>query len=80
MKRHRKNYSVEFKARVAVQAGPGQKTTPEIAARPGVHPNQVSQRKKQAWRNCPGSFPLAEREPRKRRTLGWRRWISRLGN
>ena len=47
-KRKRKRYSAEFKAKVAREALRGEVTIAEIAARFGIHPNQVSEWKKQA--------------------------------
>jgi transposase-like protein len=48
MGKQRKQYSGEFKARVALEAIKGQRTVSEIASRYSVHPHQVSQWKKQA--------------------------------
>ena len=45
---HRKRYSAEEKARVAIEAIKGQKTLNELAAEYGVHPSQITQWKKQA--------------------------------
>lgn len=52
----RKSYSGELKAKIALEAIKGQRTVNEIAARYGVHPNQVSQWKKQAIEELPGVF------------------------
>ena len=48
MKTRRKRYTAEFKAKVALEAIKGQHTVNEIGSRYGLHPNQVSQWKKQA--------------------------------
>jgi len=48
MKRERKSYTAAFKAKVALEAIKGQRTINEIASAYEVHPNQVSQWKKQA--------------------------------
>lgn len=48
MKARRKRYTSEFKAKVALEAIKGQRTVNEIGTRYGLHPNQVSQWKKQA--------------------------------
>ncbi len=45
--RKRRQYSAEFKARVALEAIRGAHTINEIAGRFEVHPNQVTQWKKQ---------------------------------
>ena len=47
MKRQRKQYSADLKAKIAVEAVKGQRTIQEIASHYSVHPNQVTQWKKQ---------------------------------
>ena len=44
----RKSYNAAFKAKVALEAIKGQRTINEIASAYEVHPNQVTQWKKQA--------------------------------
>jgi len=56
MSKQRKNYSADFKAKVALAAIKGQHTINEIASDFGVHPNQVTQWKKQALSAIPDSF------------------------
>ena len=46
MGKHRK-FSAELKAKIAVEAIKGQRTVQEIASSYGVHPNQVTNWKKQ---------------------------------
>ena len=46
MKRQRKQYSADLKAKIAVEAIKGQRTIQEIASHYSIHPNQVTQRKK----------------------------------
>lgn len=53
MKDHRKRFSGEFKTKVALEAIKGQKTVAEIASEYGVHPNQITQWKKQAVEALP---------------------------
>jgi transposase len=48
MKKQRNHYSADLKARVALEAIKGQRTINEIASAYGVHPNLVTQWKKQA--------------------------------
>jgi transposase-like protein len=44
----RRNFTADFKAKVALEALRGDKTIQEIATRHKVHPNQVSTWKRQA--------------------------------
>lgn len=43
----RRHFSPEFKFRVALEAAKGQQTISELAGKHSVHPNQVSQWKRQ---------------------------------
>jgi len=52
----RKQYSSEFKAKVALEALKGLKTVNEIASEHGVHPTQIAQWKKQALEELPQIF------------------------
>ncbi len=52
----RRRFTADFKARVALDALRGDKTTQEIAARHKVHPNQVSAWKRQAIDGLGGVF------------------------
>jgi transposase-like protein len=56
MKRERKRYDAGLKAKVAVEAIKGQRTINEIASTYGIHPNQVTQWKKQALEQLPEIF------------------------
>ena len=57
MKRQRKQYSADLKAKIAVEAVKGQRTVQEIASQYGVHPNQVTQWKKQLQESAADVFP-----------------------
>jgi transposase len=46
-KRTRRNFSPEFKAKVAIEAVREQHTLSELAAKYNIHPNQISEWKKQ---------------------------------
>ena len=59
----RKNFSSQFKAKVALEAIRGVKTITEIAQEFGVHPTQVGQWKKVLLEQASGVFD-AERGPK----------------
>lgn len=52
----RKRFSKEFKAKVALEAIRGHKTSAELASEYGVHPTQIGSWKKQALQGIPGLF------------------------
>jgi putative transposase len=55
MGKHRK-FSAQLKAKIAVEAIKGQRTVQEIASSYGVHPNQVTNWKKQLLDFSPEAF------------------------
>lgn len=63
MGRIRKRYDGTFKAKVALQAIRGERTTAEIASDFGIHPNLVTLWKKQALEALPAVF--SERQKRR---------------
>jgi transposase-like protein len=54
--RKRRQFTAEFKARVAIEAIKGQKTIQEIAAHYEVHPNMITTWKRQALAELPQVF------------------------
>ena len=54
--RKRRQFTAEFKARIAIEAIKGQKTIQEIAAHYEVHPNMVTTWKRQALAELPQVF------------------------
>lgn len=54
--KNRKNYKAEFKAKVAMEAVAGRRTINEIAKEYELHPNQISQWKKQFLEAAPRVF------------------------
>lgn len=56
MQTQRRRHSAEFKAKVALEAIRGQRTSNEIASAHGIHPVQVAQWKKQALEELPQAF------------------------
>jgi putative transposase len=47
MSKNRRRFSPEYKFRVALEAAKGQQTLSELANKHGLHPNQISQWKRQ---------------------------------
>jgi transposase-like protein len=56
MKRQRKQYSADLKAKIAVEAVKGQRTVQEIASHYGIHPTMVTNWKKQLLDGAPEVF------------------------
>ncbi len=54
--RKRRKFSAEFKAKVALEALVGDKTLSELAAKHDVHPNMITQWKRQAKAGLPDVF------------------------
>ncbi len=52
----RKRYSAEFKAKVALEAIRGEQTISELAARYELHPNMITNWKRQAIENMVSAF------------------------
>ena len=70
MSKTRLNHAPQFKAKVALEALAGEKTIHEIAAKHQVHPNQVTQWRRQLidqaasvfGKTAPGVDPAGDRE------------------
>jgi len=56
MTRKRRKFSPSFKAKVALAAARGDKTTAELAAKFGVHTNQIASWKRQLLEGAPELF------------------------
>ena len=52
----KKNHDASFKAKVALEAIKGEKTTAQIASQYGVHSNQIGQWKKRLLKELPSLF------------------------
>jgi putative transposase len=69
-KKQRKSYTAAFKVKIALEAIKGQRTTNEIATHYGVHPNMVTQWKKQAIESLPDVFSTRrERDAREEESV-----------
>ena len=56
MKRKRKKYPAEFKAKVALEAIKGDETVQQLASRFGVHPTMITRWKKELMENASELF------------------------
>ena len=63
MSQKRKRHSAEFKARVALEAVKGLKTSSELAREYQVHPTQISQWKRQLLEMLPEIFSNGKATP-----------------
>lgn len=52
----RRRFTAEFKAKVALEAIRGERTIAELAAKHQLHPNQITQWKRQAIENLAKAF------------------------
>lgn len=52
----RRRFTAEFKAKVALEAIRGERTISELATKHQLHPNQITQRKRQAIENLAKAF------------------------
>jgi transposase len=56
MTKTRKRYSAAFKAKVALEALQGEQTIAELASKHGLHPNLITNWKRQVVEGLPGLF------------------------
>ena len=62
-KRPRRNHSSVFKAKVALEAVKEEQTLVELAERFQVHPNQITEWKKQLLEKAPEIFEKGQKNP-----------------
>jgi len=60
-KRPRRNHAPAFKAKVALEAIKGDQTIVELSQRYQVHPNQITEWKKQLLENAPEIFSRSKK-------------------
>ena len=65
MKRKRRTFSDDFKAKVAIEAIKGVRTLAELATEYKVHPNQISDWKKQVLSNAQELFATGKKQKTK---------------
>lgn len=63
-KTKRKRYSAEFKAKVALEAIKGEQTVAELGSRYSLHPNQITNWKRQAIENMAETFTTKAKRTR----------------
>jgi transposase-like protein len=56
MSKQRRRFNADFKFRVALEAAKGQQTISELAGKHSLHPNQISQWKRQLLEEGPDVF------------------------
>jgi transposase-like protein len=56
MSKQRRRFNADFKFRVALEAAKGQQTIGELAGKHSLHPNQISQWKRQLLEEGPDVF------------------------
>ena len=66
MKNKRRNHSAAFKAKAALEAVKGDKTTVELASKYEVHPTQIAQWKKQLLESLPEVFGNSRQRDRRK--------------
>jgi putative transposase len=69
MSNRRRKHSAQFKFQVALDAAKESKTIAQLAAEHGVHPNQISQWKKQLLAEGSGIFSKAGADLQRRQEL-----------
>jgi transposase-like protein len=69
MKTRRRNYTAQFKAKVAFEAAKGEKTIAELASEYEVHPTQITQWRKQLLELLPEIFSRRRQDDQQQEKL-----------
>jgi transposase len=64
----RRQYSAEFKAKVALAAIRGEETSAQLASRFGIHPSMINGWKKQLEENASGVFDSGKKASKEKET------------
>jgi transposase-like protein len=79
MSRKRRAFGASFKAKVALAACRGDKTTAELASQFGVHSSQVTAWKKQLLEQAPELFEDGRRSRREERSVEEEELFAQIG-
>ena len=79
MKSGRRNHTAQFKAKVAVEALKGLKTTNELATQYEVHPTQITRWRRQMLEQAPDLFPTDASATGRTTRISGRSFTSRSG-
>jgi transposase len=79
MTKTRKRYSAAFKAKVALEALQGEQTIAELASKHGLHPNLITNWKRQVVEGLPGLFEGKPAEADKGREAEVRELHAKIG-
>ena len=75
----RKRYTAEFKAKVALEALKGERTLAELASKHGLHPNLITNWRRQAIEGLRGVFEGKVAEPGKGREAEVKELHAKIG-
>jgi transposase-like protein len=77
--KRRKRYGAQFKFQVALNAAKGTKTINELATEHSLHPNQISQWKRQLLEAGPSIFSSAEARERRQQEASEAELFEQIG-
>jgi transposase-like protein len=77
--KRRKRYGAQFKFQVALDAAKGSKTINELASERSVHPNQISQWKRQLLEEGPSVFSSSAARERRQQEASQAELFEQIG-